>query len=60
MKNLFKPSEAEMQDLARDAMRPDSFDLEVTASQLEHALKARELALAARIESEACVALGVF
>lgn len=62
MKNLSKPSEAEMQDLARDAMRPDSFDLEDNQAQAEaeQNLEMRELALAARLENEACTALGVF
>jgi len=62
MKNLLKPSEAEMQDLARDAMRPDSFCLKDNLGQAEaeQNLEMRELALAARLENEACVALGVF
>lgn len=52
-----------MQDLARDAMRPDSFCLEdnhLSQAQAERALEMRELALAARLENEACTALGVF
>jgi len=60
MKNLSKPSEAEMQDLARDAMRPDSFCLEDNQAQAERALEMRELALAMRFESEACAALSIF
>jgi hypothetical protein len=60
MNHTSKPSEAEMQDLARDAMRPDSFCLEDNQAQVEHALEMRELALAAKLENEACAALGVF
>lgn len=61
MKNPNKFPEAEMQDLARDAMRPDPDQVtHKRDGEAEKQTELKEMALAAKLENEACAALGVF
>ena len=61
MKTPNKPTEAEMQDLARDAMRPDPDQVtHKRDGEVEKQTELKEMALAANLESQACAALGVF
>lgn len=60
MKNTRFP-EAEMQDLARDAMRADcDGEAHKQDDWAEKQAELKEIALAANLESLACAALGVF
>lgn len=50
-----------MQDLARDAMRPDPDQVtHKRDGEAEKQTELKEMALAANLESQACAALGVF